>query len=138
MDAEIKTIVDRAVESSETSSEFLQNLLDVETRVEGETGFLSFPVRKHILNRQGSIHGGIVGLAFDMAFGSLHRLTIGPSITVELKIQYIRTASDGMVTCETSFLKRGRSISFLESKLRNDKGELLAAATATLIPAAPK
>ena len=134
MDAEIKAIVDEAVESSDTSSEFLQNLLDVDIKVEGETGYLTFPVRKHILNRQGSIHGGIVGLAFDMALGSLHRLTIGPSITVELKVQYLRTASEGMVTCESNFLKRGRSISFMESKMRSDKGDLLAAATATLIP----
>ena len=136
MDADIKAIVDQAVEASDTSYTFLHKFLDIDVRVEGDTGILTFPVRKHILNRHGCIHGGIIGLAFDMAMGSLHRLTIGPALILEMKMQYLRAISTGLVTCRSNFLKRGRSINFIESKMMSDKGELIAAATATFIPAA--
>lgn len=136
VDPDIKAIVDQAVEESDTSYSFLHRFLDIDVRLEGETGILTFPVRKHILNRHGCIHGGIIGLAFDMAMGSLHRLAIGPALTLEMKMQYLRAISSGLVTCKSNFLKRGRTISFIESKMTSDKGEVIAAATATFVPAA--
>jgi uncharacterized protein (TIGR00369 family) len=48
-----------------------------------------------------------------------------------MKTQYIRPAVSGRVRCEARFLKRGRTVSFLESRMTDADGKVVAAATAT-------
>jgi uncharacterized protein (TIGR00369 family) len=52
-------------------------------------------------------------------------------VTLEMKTQYIRPAVSGRVRCEARFLKRGRTVSFLESRMADADGKVVAAATAT-------
>ena len=137
-DPEIKAILDDALEQADSSATFLHRFLGTSLSVEGETGFLTFPVRKHIINRHGRVHGGILGLAFDMAMGSLHRAVICPALTVEMKIQYLRGSAEGMLRCESVILKKGRTFSTLESKMKNEKGDLIAAAMGTYTPSGMK
>ncbi|MEM8581275.1 MAG: PaaI family thioesterase [Pseudomonadota bacterium] len=92
---------------------------------------LTFPVTEMLKNPQGSLHGGAMASAMDISMGHLVNKVAGPGATIEMKIQYMRPVMDGTVTCEGSFTKRGRSLSFMESKLYTDDGKLAAHATAT-------
>jgi uncharacterized protein (TIGR00369 family) len=51
--------------------------------------------------------------------------------TLELKVNFIRPATPGVLTGRGRVVHRGRSIAFLEGELRNPHGEIVATATAT-------
>jgi acyl-coenzyme A thioesterase PaaI-like protein len=48
-----------------------------------------------------------------------------------MKIQYLAPVTGGLVRCEASFLRKGRSFFFLQSQARRSDGELVAHATST-------
>jgi len=92
---------------------------------------VSFPVTDLVRNPQGSLHGGAMASAMDISMGHLVNKVAGPGATIEIKIQYLRPVRDGTVTCEGRFVRRGRSLSFMESRLSGPDGKLAALATAT-------
>lgn len=92
---------------------------------------LTFPVTDMLRNPQGSLHGGAMASAMDISMGHLVKKIAGPGATIELKVQFMRPVMDGLVTCEGRFTKKGRSLSFMESRLMGPDGKLAALATAT-------
>lgn len=92
---------------------------------------LTFPVTDLIKNPQGSLHGGAMASAMDISMGHLVNKVAGPGATIEMKIQFMRPVTEGVVTCEGRFTRRGRSLSFMESRLTGPDGKLAALATAT-------
>lgn len=92
---------------------------------------LTFPVTDMLRNPQGSLHGGAMASAMDISMGHLVKKIAGPGATIELKVQFMRPVMDGLVTCEGRFTKKGRSLSFMESRLMGPDGKLAAFATAT-------
>ena len=111
---------------------FLAKLLGAEISYTSESCIVEIPVHDFLYNPQGSLHGGVIAFALDVSMGHLiHRTTGRPGITLEMKIQYVRPALSGRVRCEGRFLKRGRTISYLESRMTDADGKLLAAATST-------
>ena len=92
---------------------------------------ITFNVNKMLLNPQGSLHGGIMATVMDISMGHLLNKTVGKGATIELKIQYLRPVREGRVTCEGRFIKKGRTLSFMESRLSDQAGKLAAVATAT-------
>lgn len=92
---------------------------------------LTFPVTDMLRNPQGSLHGGAMASAMDISMGHLVKKVAGPGATIELKVQFMRPVMDGLVTCEGRFTKKGRSMSFMESRLMGPDGKLAALATAT-------
>lgn len=111
---------------------FLAKLLGAEISYMPESCIVEIPVHDFLYNPQGSLHGGIIAFALDVSMGHLiHHTTGRPGITLEMKIQYIRPALSGRVRCEGRFLKRGRTVSYLESRMTDADGKLVAAATST-------
>jgi acyl-CoA thioesterase len=49
--------------------------------------------------------------------------------TIEIKISYLAGVRGGVLTCETEMIKRGRRVAFLESRVTDDAGKLVATAT---------
>jgi len=92
---------------------------------------LTFPVNDMLRNPQGSLHGGAMASAMDISMGHLVKKIAGPGATIELKVQFMRPVMNGLVTCEGRFIKKGRSLSFMESRLMGPDGKLVALATAT-------
>ena len=92
---------------------------------------ITFDVNEMLMNPQGSLHGGIIATVMDISMGHLLNKTVGKGATIELKIQYLRPVREGRVTCEGRFIKKGRSLSFMESRLSDQAGKLAAVATAT-------
>jgi acyl-CoA thioesterase len=111
---------------------FLAKLFGLEISYPDDACIVSFTVRDFMFNPQGSLHGGVIAMALDISMGHLIRRTIGrPGITLEMKTQYLRPAVAGIVRCEGRFLRRGRSINYLESRMTGANGKLLAVATST-------
>jgi len=92
---------------------------------------ISFPVTDMLKNPQGSLHGGAMASVMDISMGHLVNKVAGPGATVEMKIQFMRPVTEGTVTCEGRFTRRGRSLAFMESRLSTQDGKLAALATAT-------
>lgn len=92
---------------------------------------VTFPVADVLRNPQGSLHGGVMASAMDISMGHLVAKVAGPGATIEMKIQFMRPVTGGTVTCEGRFTRRGRALSFMESRLYSEDGKLAALATAT-------
>lgn len=98
---------------------------------EKEVCRVGFEMTDMLRNPQGSLHGGVMASVMDISMGHLVNKLEGPGATIEMKLQFMRPVMTGRVTCEGRFLKRGRSLSFMESRLWNEDGKLAAVATAT-------
>ncbi len=92
---------------------------------------VSFEMSDLLRNPQGSLHGGAMASAMDISMGHLVNKVAGPGATIEMKVQFMRPVMEGRVTVEGSFTRRGRSMSFMESRLFDAEGKLSALATAT-------
>ena len=99
---------------------------------------VTFEVTDMVKNPQGSLHGGAMASVMDISMGHLVAKVAGPGATIEMKIQYMRPVTEGTVTCEGRFTRRGRSLSFMESRLMGPDGKLAALATATWKMPTPK
>ncbi len=119
---------------------FLAKLFGLQISYTDETCIVEVPVHDFMFNPQGSLHGGVIALALDISMGHLIKHTVGrPGITLEMKTQYLRPALSGRVRCEGRFLRRGRTVNYLESRMTDEDGKLLAFATSTwqLLPEKP-
>ena len=92
---------------------------------------VSFDVTEMLKNPQGSLHGGILCSVMDISMGHLVAKVHGAGATIEMKVQFMRPLTGGIVTCEGRFLRRGRSMSFMESRATDADGKLSGLATAT-------
>ena len=110
---------------------FLSRLIGLEVSYADERCIVTFDVTPGLFNPQGTLHGGILATAMDISMGHLLNHVEGPGTTLETKVQYLAPVSTGRVRCEGSFLRRGRSVSFLQSQAIGDDGKLIANATAT-------
>ena len=89
-------------------------------------------------NPMGTVHGGYAATLLDSACGiaTVTRLDAGQSMTtLELKVAYHRamTADTGPVRAEGIVLSIGKRVAFVEAKLTDAEGRLLASATSTLL-----
>ena len=127
-------IFQSAIEEHEQVFEnfFLAKLLGLAFEYkEDDTLQISFDVNEMFSNPQGTFHGGMIATVLDISMGHLLKKTLGPGSTIEMKIQYLRPVISGQVVCKSRFVKKGRSINFLESHLYNAEEKLCAHATAT-------
>ncbi|MFK7859690.1 MAG: PaaI family thioesterase [Granulosicoccus sp.] len=92
---------------------------------------VSFPMSDMLKNPQGLLHGGVMATVLDISMGHLVNKVAGPGATIEMKVQYMRPVSEGIVTVEGRFTRRGRTLAFMESRLSDANGKLSALATAT-------
>ncbi len=104
---------------------------------------ITFEVRDIFLNMNGVLHGGVIATVLDMSMGHLVHEVAGPDVasggaTMEMKVQYLRAITEGVVTTEGRFLRRGRNVGFLESKMWDAEGRLAAAATGTFKMPTPR
>jgi len=110
---------------------FLARLFGLELTYTADECIITFDMKEFMLNPQGGIHGGITAFALDVSMGHLLRQTNGPGTTIEMKVQYLKAARSGRLTCTARFIRQGRSISFLRSELVDEHGEMIAYATST-------
>ncbi|MGV7030659.1 PaaI family thioesterase [Methylobacterium symbioticum] len=117
--------------AQEFGSFFLSRLLGFNVSYEGERCIVRFEAVPPLFNPQGTLHGGVLATAMDVSMGHLLHRVEGAGATLEMKVQYLAAVTSGIVRCEGSFLRRGRTISYLQSHAFDESGQLVAHATAT-------
>lgn len=110
---------------------FLARLFGLELSYADGGCRVSFDLKDFMFNPQGGLHGGISAFVLDISMGHLLHRTSGPGTTLEMKVQYLKAASSGRLTCTARFIRHGRSISFLRSELVDEHGDMIAFATST-------
>ena len=87
-------------------------------------------------NPMGTLHGGVLCDLADGAMGMAwaSELEEGESFTtLELKINFLKPVWKGRLRAEARVLKRGKSIGMTECHVRDEKGDLVAFLTSTLM-----
>jgi uncharacterized protein (TIGR00369 family) len=114
---------------------YLSRLLGFNITYRDALCVVKFTAISTMFNPQGSLHGGIIATAMDISMGHLLHKTTGSGATLEMNIKYLLPITGGNITCEGSYLRQGKSISFLQSHLYNEGGKIAAYASATWKPA---
>lgn len=91
-----------------------------------------------MMNPQGVLHGGIMASVMDVSMGHLVNKVAAPGATIEMKIQFMKPVGPGEAVCEGRFVRRGRSIAFMESRFYAPDGKIAGLATATWKMPAPE
>ena len=110
---------------------FLARLYGLALEYSDDACTITFEPHDFMFNPQGSLHGGVIAFVMDISMGHLLNHCSGPGTTLEMKVQYLKAARSGQLTCTGRFLRRGRGISYLRSELTDQHGELVAYATST-------
>ena len=111
---------------------FLAQLFGLEISYTDDACRIEVEIKDFMFNPQGSLHGGVIAFLLDVSMGHLiFHLTGSPGMTLEMKIQYLRPIRAERIKCEGRFLKRGRRISFMETRITGADGKLAAIATGT-------
>ena len=121
-------------DKQEFGSFYLSRYLGFNISYEKDICIVKFIIKPPMYNPQGTLHGGIIATAMDVSMGHLLNHTTGGGATLEMNIKYLLPVKEGTVICEGSFLKQGKTIGFLQSKLHREDGKLAAYANATWIP----
>ncbi len=94
--------------------------------------FLDVGQRMH--NPMGFVHGGVLSLLADAAMGIAFGRTLDQKhrfATIELKINYIRPIKQGRLRAVGTLVQRGLRVGFLECRITDQRGKLVATATCT-------
>ena len=105
-------------------------------RIEADHVVLEYEPGEHLLNPIGTVQGGFVAAILDDVFSValLARLDDHHAApTVEMKVSYIAPVKPGLVRGIGRVLKKGGSLAFAESELRDAEDRLLAKASATIV-----
>ena len=99
----------------------------------------SMRVDERFLNPAGVVQGGFLSAILDSAMGASAVTGVGEGRNVlvantEIKVSFLRAAREGdELTCTATILKPGKVISFLEARLVNQRGELVATASSSYL-----
>lgn len=88
------------------------------------------------LQPYGIVHGGVIATMIDTAtFWSVYmRLPEGSGlVNIDLKLNYLKPVENGQLIAEGRTIRSGKSISYAETSVLNEKRELIAHGTSTLM-----
>ncbi len=109
---------------------FLARLLGLIITYPEDACEVAFDAENFLFNPQGTLHGGVLATALDIAMGHLVHRHAGAGTTLEMKVQFLAPVHGGRVSCRSEALRRG-GIWFLRAEAHNEAGVLLAYATST-------
>ena len=121
-------------DKQEFGSFYLSRFLGFKTSYEDDLCIVKFEAKSPMFNPQGSLHGGIIATALDVSMGHLLHHKLGAGATLEMNVKYLLPINSGQVRCEGSFIKKGKTIVFLQSHMYREDQKLAAYASATWIP----
>jgi uncharacterized protein (TIGR00369 family) len=104
--------------------------------VDPEAGTIevSFEATDQFLNPVGVVQGGFLAAMLDDTLGPALVATLGPhqfAPTLDLHVQYFRPARPGRLVGRGRVTRRAKEIAFLAGELVDDRGAVVAVATAT-------
>ncbi|MEM7134612.1 MAG: PaaI family thioesterase [Chloroflexota bacterium] len=84
----------------------------------------------------GTVHGGILATLIDTATYWAPFLRIPADagmVNVDLKLNYLKAVTGGLLIAEGRCLRTGRTINYAEASVKNENGNLVAHGTSTLM-----
>jgi len=90
-------------------------------------------INKELMNPHKSLHGGVIYSMADTGMGGALYSLLNKNescATVEIKISYFKPVKEGTLTCDTTVIHKGKTVSTLESKITNNE-KLVSLATGT-------
>lgn len=96
---------------------------------------LEFDAREEFLHGGGVVQGGFVTGWIDSAMAYLIHMKSDYAqtpLSLELKISFLSPTLPGKVFAEAWIVKQGRSIGFLEGRLLNESGDVLATGSSSV------
>ena len=110
-----------------------QGLIGYEIRLipEDGTAEVSLDVGPQHLNRNGTLHGGLIASLLDSAAGFAASLSFGgavlmPVVTVSLTTHFLAPAREGLVVSTGQVAGGGRKIIYADAEVRDAEGVLVA------------
>jgi acyl-CoA thioesterase len=86
-------------------------------------------------NPNGVLHGGVIYTLIDYSMGGAVQPNLPPDracATIEVKVSYLAGVREGALTVDTEVVRQGRNIAFLESKVRDENGKLVATGSGSM------
>lgn len=126
------------IRSSRSAPGTFYAFLGMELEELGE-GFARFRLRadSRLHNAGGVVHGGVMASLADAAVAAALATLVDPDresiYTLEMKINYLAPAVEGDLRGEARIIQRGGTVAVGEAKVLDDKGKMLALATATFL-----
>ena len=95
-------------------------------------------VDERFLNPAGVVQGGFLSAMMDSAMGSSAVLSVKDRTVfvanTDMKSSFLRPVREGdVLTCSARVLKPGKVVAFLEARVHNDRGQLVATANSTYV-----
>lgn len=101
---------------------------------EAGTARVAYDAGQHLCNPIGTLQGGFIAAMLDeaMAIACVAQADFAISVpTLDLRASYLEAARPGRLVAEAAVLRRGRSVGFMEARLYDADGRLVATAQAT-------
>jgi uncharacterized protein (TIGR00369 family) len=101
---------------------------------------LHFRPTMEMCHSGGIVQGGFVTGWIDMAMATvvMAQPAQGNPLSLEIKVSFLAATGPGLVTAEAWIERMGRSTVFVEGRLLNEAGEVLAKASSTMKLISPK
>lgn len=112
---------------------FMARLFGLDFAYPDDTCVVTGTVKDFMFNPQGTLHGGVLAFMVDVSMGHLLRQTAGPGTTLEMKLQFFRPARVGPIQAVGRFLKKGRSINYLESRVTQEGADVCMATSTWML-----
>ena len=93
-------------------------------------------IQPHHMQPYGIVHGGVIATLIDTAtfWAAFARLPAESGlVNVDLKLNYLKALSEGVLIAEGRCLRFGRSLSYAEAYIHSGEGDLIAHGTSTLM-----
>jgi acyl-CoA thioesterase len=109
---------------------FLLRFFGLEVSYGEGTCTVTVPTADYMGNPQGSLHGGVIAMAVDISMGHLCNRELSTAVTLDMDLKFLRPIT-GPARCEARFLKPGRQVISVESRVYTRDDKLAAIGTGT-------
>jgi len=99
-----------------------------------------FEGKPEFLNPAGRVQGGFLAAMLDDTMGPVVLLKSGGALypsSIDINVSFLAAAKPGPLICEAEVLRLGKTVGFVEGRLMDSEGRMLARATSSvmLVPA---
>ncbi len=99
--------------------------------IDETTALFEVEVTEELLNRHSTVHGGMIYTLADSTTGALVHTDGRQYVTLDTSFHFIRSVGSGFLRARASLIHRGRTTAYLEVRVTNEDGLLLANGTFT-------
>ncbi|MFD6209687.1 MULTISPECIES: PaaI family thioesterase [unclassified Peribacillus] len=112
------------------SSAFFSHIGFEIIRFEESNVTIKLNIEDHLLNVNGTLHGGIHATMLDTILGMVTRsVTKSKVVTTSLNVHYLASISSGELFAEAKVLQKGYKIAFTEGEIKDAEGNIIAKGT---------